>query len=140
MEEEESESSKSPDPLIARQQRLDRYYGKFRAHLDPSLAIGTRGGNSDKIDMMKRQSDRLFTSSTEVKLMKVEFEVFNGIFYNLDAQDDAAYQYEEIDELYEFYEEIGQGAFNVVYRAKFKPWDKIMAVKILRDDRSTQVQ
>lgn len=52
-EEESESSSKSPDPLIARQQRLDRYYGKFRAHLDPSLAIGTRGGN-DKIDMVKR--------------------------------------------------------------------------------------
>lgn len=61
----------------------------------------------DKMSMAKRQSDKLFTSSTEVKLMKVEFEVFNGIFYNLDAQDDPAYQYDNIDELYEFYEEIG---------------------------------
>lgn len=71
--------------------------------------------------------------------MKVEFNVFNGIFYNLDAQDDPLYQYEDISELYEFYEQLGQGAFSMVYRAKFKPLDKIMAVKILKDERNTEL-
>jgi len=47
--------------------------------------------------------------------------VFNGVFYNLDAQVDHEYQYEDETELYEFYEQIGEGGFSTVHRALFKP-------------------
>ena len=66
--------------------------------------------------------------------------MFNGIFYNLDAQDDPAYKYEDPSDLYEFGDQIGQGAFSIVYKAKFKPTGKIMAVKTLRPDRQCEVQ
>lgn len=34
-------------------------------------------------------------------------QVFNGVFYNLDAQVELEYQYQNQDELYEFFEKIG---------------------------------
>lgn len=64
-------------------------------------------------------------------------QVFNGVFYNLDAQVKAEYQYEDEKELYEIYEKIGEGAFSIVYRALFKPTMDIIAVKILRPEKDS---
>jgi serine/threonine protein kinase len=64
-------------------------------------------------------------------------KVFNGVFYNLDAQLDSKYTYEDESELYTFYEKIGEGAFSTVHRALFKPTGEIIAVKILRPERCT---
>lgn len=63
--------------------------------------------------------------------------MFNGIFYNLDAQTHRDYVYNSIDELYQFYEEIGEGSFSKVYRAKFVPNNQIMAVKVLKKEKAT---
>jgi serine/threonine protein kinase len=40
------------------------------------------------------------------------------------------YKYEHVDEIYEFFEMVGQGAFSHVYRAKFIPTGQIIAVKV----------
>ena len=42
------------------------------------------------------------------------------------------YKYTDSTELYEYYELIGEGGFNKVFRAKFLPTGEIMAVKILK--------
>lgn len=54
------------------------------AHLNPSLAKGLK--NEQRLEMNKNLSSKpWFTNSNEVKLMKIEYQVFSGIFYNLDA-------------------------------------------------------
>ena len=63
-----------------------------------------------------------------------------GIFYNLDEIKEARrgpkseykteFAYNDVNELYEFYEKIGEGAFSDVYRCKFLPTDEIIAVKV----------
>ena len=58
--------------------------------------------------------------------------IFNGVFYNLDACVDGNHRYEKSTELYEFHEKIGEGGFSEVYRATFLPTDEEMAVKILK--------
>ena len=62
------------------------------------------------------------------------------IFYNLDeiwadnlVQD--KYKYGNSTKLYEYYELIGEGGFNKVYRAKFLPTGEIMAVKVSKVNR-----
>ena len=64
------------------------------------------------------------------------------VFYNLDeiwatniVHD--KYKYDNSTELYDYYELIGQGAFNKVFRAKFKPTGEIIAVKILKIGNET---
>jgi hypothetical protein len=64
--------------------------------------------------------------------------VFNGVFYNLDAEVKGQYIYEDPKELYEFYEQIGEGAFSQVFKAKFIGTGEMMAVKILKEERATQ--
>ena len=64
-------------------------------------------------------------------------EVFNGVFYNLDAQVEQEYQYESINELYQFFEVIGEGAFSIVHRALFLPTGEEMAVKIIKEEKTT---
>lgn len=88
--------------------------------------------------MDKHSSSHLFTSSAEGQLMKIEMELFNGIFYNLDVQEDPAFVYKDINDLYEFGPKIGEGAFNIVYKARFKPLDIILAVKVLKDADNEQ--
>jgi len=60
------------------------------------------------------------------------------VYYNLDAQVHSEYLYEEPEELYEFYEFIGEGGFSMVYRAMFIPTGEIIAVKILKEDKETR--
>lgn len=64
-------------------------------------------------------------------------QVFNGVFYNLDATVELEYQYQNQDELYEFFEDIGEGAFSNVKRALFLPTGEEMAVKILKTEKET---
>ena len=64
-------------------------------------------------------------------------EVFNGVFYNLDAQVEQEFQYESADELYQFFEVVGEGAFSNVQRAIFLPTGEELAVKIIKDERTT---
>ena len=64
-------------------------------------------------------------------------EVFNGVFYNLDAQIEQEFQYENAEELYQFFEVVGEGAFSIVHRAIFMPSGEEMAVKIIKDERTT---
>lgn len=136
-DDEEDDDSDADHLSMTREQRLDRYYGRFQAHVHPSKAKGLRSvAKKDEAT----SGGHIFTSSTEVKLMKVEFNVFNGIFYNLDAQEDPLYQYDDINDLYEFFEQLGQGAFSTVFRARFKPLDKIMAVKVLKDEKNNELQ
>ena len=40
------------------------------------------------------------------------------------------YKITTADQLYEFYEMVGEGSFSKVYRAKFLPTGQIMAVKV----------
>ena len=40
------------------------------------------------------------------------------------------YKITSADQLYEFYEMVGEGSFSKVYRAKFLPTGQIMAVKV----------
>lgn len=40
------------------------------------------------------------------------------------------FAYNDVNELYEFHEKIGEGAFSDVYRCKFLPTDEIIAVKV----------
>ena len=51
------------------------------------------------------------------KLTNIDEHVFNGVFYNLDAQILSEYVYDSVDELYHIYEKLGEGAFSNVYRA-----------------------
>ena len=133
---ESSDSVESTNGLAdTMHSKKNRYYGNFRAHIDPAKAKGLRGKAKEEEKDGDEEGRMLFTNSADVHLMKVEFQVFNGIFYNLDAQDDATYKYEDPSDLYEFGEQIGQGAFSIVYKARFKPTGKIMAVKTLRPDR-----
>ena len=64
-----------------------------------------------------------------------------GIFYNLDeikentkrsvkSEYKQEFAYNDVDELYEKYEKIGEGAFSEVYRCKFLPTDEIIALKV----------
>jgi len=46
-------------------------------------------------------------------------------------------EYENEDELYEFYELVGEGSFSRVYRALFKPTEEIMAVKVIREEKDS---
>ena len=62
-------------------------------------------------------------------------EVFNGVFYNLDAQTNENYTYNHEGELYEFKETLGEGAFGKVSKCRFKPTGEIMAVKMLKEER-----
>lgn len=64
-------------------------------------------------------------------------QVFNGVFYNLDAVVESTHLYEHNTELYEFYEKIGDGGFCDVHRATFIPTGEEMAVKILRESKLT---
>jgi serine/threonine protein kinase len=64
-------------------------------------------------------------------------QVFNGVYYNLDAQVEFEYIYENQNELYEFFNEIGEGAFSNVRRALFLPTGEEMAVKILKEEKET---
>lgn len=63
----------------------------------------------------------------------------NGsIFYNLDdAQSGTSklkykkeFVYNGLEELYEFFEPLGEGTFSVVYKAKFLPTGEMIAVKV----------
>jgi len=65
--------------------------------------------------------------------------VFNGVFYNLDAQVESEYIYHDESELYQFFEQIGEGGFSTVHRAKFLPTGEIIAVKILRPEKDSQM-
>lgn len=58
--------------------------------------------------------------------------VFNGVFYNLDAVSQSELIYENVNELYEFYEQLGEGGFGAVFKAKFLPTGEIIAVKVLK--------
>lgn len=40
------------------------------------------------------------------------------------------YKYDNSTKLYEYYEQIGEGSFSKVYRAKFLPTGEVMAVKV----------
>ena len=40
------------------------------------------------------------------------------------------FAYNDVDELYEKYEKIGEGAFSEVYRCKFLPTGEIIALKV----------
>ena len=40
------------------------------------------------------------------------------------------YKIDSADQLYQFYEMVGEGSFSKVYRAKFLPTGQIMAVKV----------
>lgn len=63
-----------------------------------------------------------------------------GIFYNLDEVKESRrgpkseykqeFAYNDVNELYEFYEKIGEGAFSDVYRCKLLVTDEIIAVKV----------
>jgi serine/threonine protein kinase len=71
--------------------------------------------------------------------------VFNGVFYNLDAQVTdkkvtikPEHRYDNENELYEFFERVGEGAFSTVYRAIFKPTREEIAVKVLKAERETE--
>jgi len=44
-----------------------------------------------------------------------------------------------VNELYEFHEILGEGAFSKCYRAKFLPTNEIIAVKITRNERQTDI-
>lgn len=57
------------------------------------------------------------------------------MFYNLDAQAQHEYQFETEEELYQFQDKIGEGAFSVVYKAVFIPTQELIAVKILKEDK-----
>ena len=59
-------------------------------------------------------------------------EVFNGVFYNLDVMLETAYKYNNPEEIYDFYEELGEGGFSTY----FKPTGEEMAVKILKAEKS----
>lgn len=71
-------------------------------------------------------------------------KVFNGVFYNLDAlvtqnkEIKPEFKYEDENELYEFYESLGEGAFSTCFRAKFIPTGETIAVKILKPERESE--
>mgnify|MGYP006212113519 CR=1 FL=1 len=48
------------------------------------------------------------------------------------------FKYEDAEELYEFYEVLGEGAFSTAYRAKFLPTGEEIAVKVLKAERETE--
>ena len=63
-------------------------------------------------------------------------EVFNGVFYNLDVMIETAYKFNNPEEIYDFYEELGEGGFSTCFRAYFKPTGEELAVKILKAEKS----
>ena len=100
--------------------KRDRYYGQFQVH-DEQFASNMRSMG--------------LTAKLLGSLGQKEMEqVFNGVFYNLDAQVELEYQYQNQDELYEFFEKIGEGAFSNVRRALFLPTGEELAVKILKSE------
>lgn len=104
--------------------KRDRYYGQFQVH-DEQYASNMRSMG--------------LTAKLLGSLGRKEMEqVFNGVYYNLDAQVELEYQYQNQDELYHFFDEIGEGAFSNVRRALFLPSGEEMAVKILKSEKETQ--
>jgi len=61
-----------------------------------------------------------------------------GVFYNLDDQAvRKALAYESEEELYEFFEPLGEGSFSRVYKALFKPTGETMAVKMIKEEKDS---
>ena len=57
----------------------------------------------------------------------------NSVFYNLDeVKIRAEFKYDDINQIYELFEELGEGTFSIVYRARFLPTNEIHAVKITK--------
>ena len=62
-----------------------------------------------------------------------------GVFYNLDDRAmKKALKYESEEELYTFYEQMGEGSFSHVFKAMFKPTGEVMAVKIIKAEKDTE--
>ena len=61
------------------------------------------------------------------------FSNHHGVFYNLDEIGTTRDKfYNDVNQLYEFYEVVGEGSFSQVYRALFHPTGEIIAVKIAK--------
>ena len=43
----------------------------------------------------------------------------------------------KVDELYQFFEVVGEGAFSIVHRAIFLPTGEEIAVKVIKEERTT---
>ena len=57
----------------------------------------------------------------------------NSVFYNLDEiKIRAEFKYDDINQIYELFEELGEGSFSKVYKARFIPTNEIHAVKITK--------
>ena len=55
------------------QSKKNRYYGNFRAHIEPAKAKGLRGKAKEEAKDGDEEGRMLFTNSADVHLMKVEF-------------------------------------------------------------------
>ena len=66
-----------------------------------------------------------------------ESKVFDGILYNLDAEVEDKYRFEEESELYDVIEQIGEGGFSTVHKVIFLATGETMALKIIKEERLT---
>ena len=67
------------------------------------------------------------------------FSNHHGVFYNLDEIGTNRDRfYNDVNQLYEFYELVGEGSFSQVFRALFHPTGEIIAVKIAKPPYENQ--
>lgn len=134
----------NPEDLMTESQKLEerrmQYYGRFNKHNDPDAMVGLiaqrRGMTSDFAPAENSGTVDLFTIYGK-KQIQIEQKVFQGFFYNLDAQINEDLQFNEPEELYEFSQALGEGTFGAVQKAIFKPTEEPMAVKLLKSERAT---
>lgn len=139
------EIDKPPEDLMTHSQKFEErrmtYYGRFSLHHDPEAMVGLLAQQRTlQNDFEPAENSGNFFNTLGKKNIQIEQKVFQGFFYNLDAQINSDLQFQDAEELYEFDTTLGEGSFGQVQKARFKPTDEIMAVKLLKSENPRAIE